>query len=69
MAGLQEEYIKYFSDVLESMIGAIYLATGDFAFTQKCIIDLRSSELLHFYPIKENDRTRVLVNWNSKPYA
>ena len=55
MAGLQEEYIKYFSDVLESMIGAIYLATGDFAFTQKCIIDLRSSALLDFYPIKEND--------------
>ena len=51
------------------MIGAIYVATGDLGFTQKCIIDLKSSELLKFYPIKENDRTRVLTNWNSKVYA
>lgn len=51
------------------MIGAIYVVTGDLAYTQKCIINMKSSALLDHYPIKENDRTRVLVNWSSKVYS
>ena len=66
---LQDKFVKIFSDVMEAIIGAIFLDSGDFKRTEIAVRHMLQSRLISAMPLKDHERTKTLNLFNSKPYA
>ena len=66
---IDEKFVKYFSDVMEALIGGIFMDSGDLDKTQMILLKLVNCPSVSAFPIVQHDRTAVLSVFNSKPYC
>lgn len=65
----QDKYVKVYSDIMEALIGAIFLDSGDFERTEICVKHMLQSRFVTAMPLKDHERTKTLNLFNSKLYA
>jgi dsRNA-specific ribonuclease len=52
--------VKYFSDVLEALIGGIFLDSGDLEKTEMILLKLINCPSVKYFPVKQHSRTMIL---------
>jgi dsRNA-specific ribonuclease len=56
---MKEKLVKYYADVFEAQIGAIFIDSADFDVTQLICLRMLKSKLLNSIPNTEHIRTKV----------